>query len=208
MKIETINFDRNMANTYVVSHNHQAIIIDPANSINEIEQAVGTNKVVGIILTHGHYDHFKTLPDVLNKYQVPLFMHKNAYHKLSNPEYSYSYFFGNEDGIEIDDEKVSFVKDNDTLNIGNFSIKVWLTKGHTDCSICLFIDNHLFSGDTLFRGTVGRTDLESSNTYELVESIKRLMNLKKDYLVYPGHGLHTSIEAEKRLNFFYNQIKH
>ena len=52
----------------------------------------GTYKVVGIILTHGHYDHFKTLPDVLNKYQVPLFMHKNAYHKLSNPEYSYSYF--------------------------------------------------------------------------------------------------------------------
>lgn len=206
MKVETICLDRNMANTYVVSHNHQAIIIDPANSLEAIEKAVDANEVVGIFLTHGHYDHFKTLTKVMSKYQVPLYLHKNAYFKLNNPETNYCTFFGEKNGCIVDDARVVFVKDNDLIQLGNFTIKVWSAKGHTDCSICLFIDKHLFSGDTIFNRYVGRTDLATSNTHDLLLSIKRLMDLKEDYLVYPGHGPATTINEERRENYFYKQI--
>lgn len=206
MKIDIICLEQNMANTYVVSHNHQSIIIDPANSVEAIEQAVGNNEVVGIFLTHGHYDHFKTLIKVMNKYQVPLYLHKHAYGKLNHPEANYCTYFGEKNGTIIDETKVIFVKDNDNLSLGNFTIKIWSTKGHTDCSICLFIDHYLFSGDTIFRKHVGRTDLESSNTHDLLISIKRLMNLKDDFLIYPGHGPSTSINEERRENYFYKQI--
>jgi glyoxylase-like metal-dependent hydrolase (beta-lactamase superfamily II) len=207
MNVITISHDEEMANTYVVCLDDQAIIIDPANNPQAIIKAVGNLKVQGIFLTHGHYDHFRYLREMLERYPVQCFLHKNAYKKISDPSSSYSNFFGEPKGFAIDAEKFTFVNDNDGLTLGNFKIKVWTTKGHTDCSICLFIEDCLFSGDTLFKGTVGRTDLATSNSLSLVASIRRLMNLTTDYQVYPGHGWATTINDEKQDNFFYQQIK-
>jgi glyoxylase-like metal-dependent hydrolase (beta-lactamase superfamily II) len=207
MNVITISHDEEMANTYVVSIGDQAIIIDPANSPQAIIKAVGNLKVQGIFLTHGHYDHFRYLREMLDRYLVKCYLHKNAYKKITDPSSSYSNFFGEKNGFAIDPERFSFINDNDELTLGNFKIRVWTTKGHTDCSICLFMDDCLFSGDTLFKGTVGRTDLATSNSLSLVTSIKRLMTLSTNYQVYPGHGWATTINDERQDNFFYKQIK-
>lgn len=207
LDIITICDNGNNANTYVVGNTDEVIIIDPANRLSNITTAVKNRKVLGIFLTHGHYDHFITLTDVLNKYAVNCYMHPKAIDKLTNLMNSCAFFFGVKNLKEVSKEKVIFVKDNQVLELSpNLKIKVITTPGHTDCSVVYQIEDVMFTGDTLFNNGVGRTDLPTSNTINLINSLKKLLNNKKQAVIYPGHGWESSLEDERHQNDFYKRI--
>ncbi len=195
------------ANTYVVGNELECIIIDPANDVRNIKKLINKRKVVGIFLTHGHFDHFKTLTNLMKEYDTTIYLHKNALIKLRDPNISCSNMFGYNMIIELEPNKYHLVHDGEKLQLLNKEIKIITTPGHTNCSVCYIIDELMFSGDTLFEEGVGRSDLPTGSTMELVKSIKMLLNLKTDYTVYPGHGDATSIYHEIKNNLFFQNIK-
>ena len=208
LDIITICDNGNNANTYVVGNNAEVIIIDPANRLSNITTAVKNRKVLGIFLTHGHYDHFVTLTDVLNKYNVNCYMHQKAFNKLTNLMDSCAFFLGIKNLKEVSKDKITFVKDNQILELSpNLKIKVITTPGHTDCSVVYQIEDVMFTGDTLFNNGVGRTDLPTSNTITLINSLKKLLDNKNQAVIYPGHGWESSLEDERHQNDFYKKTR-
>lgn len=196
------------ANTYVVGNNNEVIIIDPANRLSNITTAVKNRKVLGVFLTHGHYDHFITITDVLNKYNVNCYLHQKAIEKLTNLVSSCGVFFGVQHLKIVEKTKMIFVKDNQVLELSpNLKIKVITTPGHTDCSVVYQIEDVMFTGDTLFNNGVGRTDLPTSNTITLINSLKKLLNNRNQAIIYPGHGWESSLEDERHQNDFYRRVK-
>ena len=190
------------ANTYLIYNDSECLIIDPANNIKTLLKYVNGRTIKGILLTHGHYDHFKTLKELLKETNSLVYMHKNAYLKLKDPKSSYAGMFGFPYPTDVEEEKIHFVKDNELISLGTFNIKCWYTPGHTDCMMCYILDNNLFSGDFVFKGSIGRTDLETSNKQKMVNMIKELKNRKTNYTIYPGHDSSTTLEDELKENVY------
>jgi glyoxylase-like metal-dependent hydrolase (beta-lactamase superfamily II) len=186
-------------NCYIFSDDdtNEGIIIDPGDNAKEIMRAVNENNIKAkyIILTHGHWDHIGDARKVKELTGVPILMHSLDADCMNNSKKSMGYLFG-KGAVKVDADQ--FLNDQDELALGNTKIKVIFTPGHTLGGICLKIDNILFSGDTLFAGTIGRTDLPGGNHDTLIESIKsKLMMLEDDTVVYPGHGWSTTIGQER-----------
>ena len=149
-----------------------------------------------ILLTHGHFDHIGGIRSSVAK----VVMHKNDISILKNAN-EYLEMFG---APKVSIPKIDlFVEDGDVLKIGNIDIKVIYTPGHTPGGVCYLIENNLFSGDTIFKESVGRCDLAGGNFNQLVESIKnKIFTLHDNIQIYPGHGPKTNIEWEKKYNSF------
>ena len=109
--------------------------------------------------------------------------------------------------IDLLKEQYQLINDGQKIVLNDLTIKVLATPGHTNCSICLIIEDMMFSGDTLFECGVGRSDLPTGSSIQLSKSIQMLLNLKTDYIVYPGHGDKTSIFSEVKINPYYQRIK-
>ena len=201
-KIEVFCDNDLNANTYVVYDEISCIVIDPANDEKFLEKFIGNRQVLGVFLTHGHYDHFKGLNAFLKKYPVKCYMHKSAYNKLLDPTLSYAATFKYPFPMVIDETLVHFLHDGMHLDFPSFTIKAWYTPGHTDCMMSYIIDNNLFSGDFLFHGSIGRTDLATSNKDKMYKAIMEIKSRKTNYLVYPGHGEATTLEDEKIHNLY------
>ena len=206
LEIETL-YDNLWSNTYIVGNEEDCFIVDPSNDARNIKKMVKNRNVLGIFLTHGHYDHFRTLLDTMKLYDTKIYMHKETLDKLRNPNISCSNMFGYNTIIDLTPDKYKIVHNGDKVNLNNFEIKILTTPGHTNCSICIMLENVIFSGDTLFESGVGRWDLPTGNVIELTKSIKMLLGLKNDFIVYPGHGDSTSIFNEVITNPFYQRVK-
>lgn len=202
MNIEVLCEHPNNANTYIISNGESAIVIDPANDIRSIKTLLKNRKLVAVLLTHGHYDHFKTITKLLKEYQVPCYMHKNALTKLENVDLSCARFFGCNTPTNISD--VVFVSEGQQLTIEDFNIKCLYKPGHTDCSIVYIINNNLFTGDFLFQNGIGRCDLPTGNSVIMMRSLKEIKNFYKgeDYNVYPGHGDSSTLLTEIKTNYY------
>ena len=207
MEVLTLCENLNNSNTYVVGTSNEVIVIDPSNDYRSIKKLINERKLLGIFLTHGHYDHFKSVIKMLEIYDCLLYLNKEAYKKLSDPLSSCSIYFGEQQPFNIDVSRVKFIGDGQKITLGEINLKVLHTKGHTNCSICLIIDDLLFSGDTLFNNGIGRYDLPTASLNDLINSIKMLLNLKTNYFVYPGHNEPTTIFDEVKNNYFYQKIK-
>ncbi len=201
-QVEVFCDDDLNANTYLVYNETSCIIIDPANNNKVLMRYVDKREVLGILLTHGHYDHFKSLSGLLENYDVLVYMHKNAYLKLSDIDSSYAKMFNYHYPTIIDKEKVRFISDGETLKLGNFVIKCWYTPGHTDCMMSYIIDNNLFSGDFIFKGSIGRTDLLTSSATKMHVMLEELKRRKNNYIIYPGHEASTTLDDEKENNVY------
>ena len=145
-----------------------------------------------ILLTHGHFDH---VAGIRNNPDVKIVMHENDFGIL-NKVNNYMLMFGMP---EMTIPKIDIlVNDGDILKLGNLEIKVIHTPGHTQGSVCYLADDKLFSGDTIFRESVGRCDLEGGDFNQIIESIEnKIFTLPEDTLIYPGHGKMTSVGLEK-----------
>jgi len=176
----------------------------PYNKGNAGVSAVGENRneIEGItlkyiLLTHGHFDHIAGIrpnPD------IQVLMHKDDMDWVNNV----NTFMPMMGMPQITIPKIDkFIKDGDIINLGNLKIKVIHTPGHTKGGVCYYVNNTLFSGDTIFRESVGRCDLEGGNFEQIVESIKtKIYTLPEETVIYPGHGKSTTVDWEKEHNFF------
>ena len=149
-----------------------------------------------ILLTHGHFDHIAGIKPTKAK----IVMHRNDLNILSQANIFLPAF--NVPSIVIPQIDI-FINDGDIIKLGNTEIKVIHTPGHTQGGVCYLVGNNLFSGDTIFRESVGRCDLEGGDFTQIVESIKsKIFILPDDTNIYPGHGSSTSVAWEKEHNCF------
>lgn len=178
----------------------KAVLIDATELIPEIPDTV---KQLGadvqyILLTHGHFDHIMGLNDLKKELNAEAMICKDDL-VISDNINEFTRLFNWPDSIPPVYEK--YIKDGDIIPVGNMNIKVIHTPGHTEGGVCYLVEDNLFSGDTLFRGSVGRTDLFGGNFSKLSDSIKnKLFKLDNDIKVFPGHGPMTTIGYEKKYN--------
>ena len=185
------------ANCYVIYEEGAkgAILIDPgADGEYILNHAVGKGlKIEAVFLTHGHFDHVLALPYIKEKTLAPVMIHENDAVYLTDPRMSM-----------IPPEILAriakpdrILKNGDSAVFAGLTIKVLHTPGHTPGSCCYIIGGHMFTGDTLFAGGIGRTDLPGSNDQEMRRSLSLLNSLDKDYIIMPGHGQSSTLFREK-----------
>lgn len=186
-------------NTYVIHDEvtKEGIIIDIANNVDKIYNYIENSEIKPkyIILTHCHGDHVSGLKNIKKCYpNIKIIIHEADSHGLTDDSINMcSYISAESNFVNAD----IVAKDGDELKIGDILVKIIHTPGHTAGSISILVEDALFSGDTLFRGTYGRTDLPTGSDVELKKSLKKLLELPEDTIVYPGHGASTMISDEK-----------
>ncbi len=192
-------------NCYVIGcdNTKQGVIVDPGGDFERIMRTAAKNglDIKYIILTHGHFDHIGALKQVKEQTKAPVAIHREDAYMLQDPDKSLANPAGESQGTDAAD---ILLKDGDLLEVGDLTMEIIHTPGHTTGGICIKIgDEMLISGDTLFADSVGRTDLPGGDYDALIRSIKtKLMPLDEDMKVYPGHGGATTIGKEKKTNPF------
>ena len=191
-----------MTNCYIVydSETRDAMVIDPAWNYRKIDQALQDNQLhlQFIFLTHGHADHIGALQELRNYKNVPVYVGKGDVDLISNSRNNLSMFMGKEIKCESPDYVVT---DGEIITLGHLKFTALETPGHTPGGISLYGEGVVFSGDTLFRYSVGRTVLYGGSAKILIDSINtKLMPLPDDTVVLPGHGPSSTIGEERRGN--------
>ena len=188
-------------NCYIIldEKSKELMVIDPAGSVDKIVELINIleGKTKYIYLTHCHGDNITGVIELKNRCGGKILIHREDAEGLNNANINLTPYI-REEKIEL--EADSRVDDNDLIHLGNLEFKVIYTPGHTRGGTCLYIESEkcLFSGDTLFRGTWGRTDVPTGSIEDIMDSItNKLMKLPGETIVYPGHGLSTRIEDEK-----------
>ena len=189
-------------NIYLVADEKsgEAVLIDATQDLPEIQKAVKDLgvKVKYILLTHGHFDHILGLNSLKKSLNAPAVICKDDL-VISDNINEFTRLFGLPDSVPPKYDM--YIKDGDEILLGSYKIKVIHTPGHTEGGVCYLVDGKLFSGDTLFRGSVGRPDLFGGNFGKLSDSIKnKLFKLDDKIEVFPGHGDMTTIGFEKKYN--------
>ena len=158
-----------------------------------------------IINTHCHPDHISGNKKIFEEFSCELLAHKKEEHMLDDFTSHLAKYLG----VEKDQPKIDkYIKDGDIIHVGSIQLRVIETPGHTEGSVSLYEENKkvLFSGDTLFHRSVGRTDLPGGDVYVLLESLAKLLNLPEDVRVLPGHSGETTIAFEKENNPFAKRL--
>lgn len=188
-------------NCYIImdDESKEAMVIDSAGDVDKIDEMLNIldAKLKYIYLTHCHGDHILGTIELKEKHGGKILIHRDDAEGLNNSNINLTEYIG-VGNIEIKPD--SRVDDGDIIHLGKLEFKIIHTPGHTKGSSCLYCkqENCLFSGDTLFRGTWGRTDTPTGNRESILNSITRkLMCLPDETIVYPGHGLSTRIKDEK-----------
>ena len=196
------------ANNYLVVDevSKEAILIDCSDYVEEIIDYVKKNnlKVKYILLTHGHFDHVLGINRMNEVLGAKVYVHEGDKEQVVNTRAVMTMFGLPTEGVE-NPKITATLSDAGELTLGNQVIKVIETPGHTPGGVCYLIGDCLFSGDTLFHGTIGRTDLPGGNFQQIKHSVKDvLFALDENIKVYPGHGEPTSIGYEKKFNDIVN----
>lgn len=173
MEIQKVVVGELEENCYVLSIGNDCLIIDPGAEFDKIKECVVDKKVLGVLITHHHFDHVGALKEVLENYDTVVYDFNN----LKEQEY----------------------------HIGSFDFEVIYNPGHTIDSISFYFkkDKIMFVGDFIFLESIGRCDLEGGSFIKMKESIDKLTSIKENITLYPGHGLKTTLDYEKRCNSFF-----
>ena len=190
------------SNTYIVSSNKECAVIDCGNKasdiINEIRKRDLNLKY--IILTHGHMDHVYYANQLKDETDSTLCIHEQEIPLYEDPNKNGYNSFGFSEALKLADPD-KFLKDGDELSLGDETLQIIHTPGHSPGCVCILIAGCLFTGDTLFQSSVGRTDLYGGSWSQLENSIKsRIYTLDEGIKVYPGHGMDTTIGFERENN--------
>ena len=188
------------SNTYIIERFNICYIVDPSDDLEDILERIGEKEVVGVLLTHAHYDHTR----LISKFKVPVYVHSLDAALLFEDDLNGYSISGTKRPFSRKELDLELINDGDSLPIADHYIKVIYTPGHTKGSVSYLYQDKLISGDTLFEGGIGRTDFPSGNTYEMRKSIVNLIDdLDGNVKVFPGHGISTTIRNERKNNPYY-----
>jgi hydroxyacylglutathione hydrolase len=182
-KLEVGGFENNC---YILKcrQTGEGLIIDPASEAQRIFEAARETRIKYVLITHGHNDHIGALEAIRSLINAPVGVHP------------------------LDSKSVTklvdfYIADGDIISFGNQSLKALHTPGHSPGSVCFLIGKHLFSGDTIFPGGPGNTSIPGSNHQHILKSIReKIFVLPDNTVIYPGHGLNTTVGTEKSTNFY------
>ena len=171
------------------------VAIDPGGNANKVIAFLEENGLTleAILLTHGHFDHVGAVKDLFEQTQCKVYIHTDDLllpEKFTAGPLFYTHEYG----------------EGDVLEMAGLTIHVMHTPGHTEGSVCLFVDDCIFAGDTLFCHSCGRTDLPGGNPDALMASLARLKSLEGDYRVFPGHNRATTLAVEREYNPFMKKV--
>jgi len=203
--VECITVGALFTNCYIVydSEKSVGIIVDAGDEADKILEAVDRRdvKIRGIFLTHGHFDHVLAVRDLKKELNCGFYLHKADEEILKFVPRDAKVFLDRD--VPPPPKPDGWIAEGQVIEVGKYSAKVIHTPGHTPGSVCYVFDGCVFTGDTLFAGSVGRTDLHGGDPNLLISSIvDKLFKLPDSYAVYPGHGPSTTIGVEKKLNPF------
>lgn len=194
-------------NTYIIKQpdNNECFIIDPGGENESLISYLTEKKLIitHILLTHGHFDHIEAVRTLKERYGASIYIHTNDSAMLSDPTKNLSSYL-NQSIVQPDADH--YLTDESEIQIGKMVVNIIYTPGHSKGSVCYLCENILFSGDTLFKGSIGRSDFPDSDFNELQNSLKKLLLLNPSFLVYPGHGEFTTLEVEMKQNPFLLQV--
>ena len=201
MQIKTVVTGNIEENCHLVwDDNQHCLVIDPGDDCDRILKVISTHHltVEKVILTHGHYDHVGAVNELKKATGAVVIAHQEEKELILNPDLSLSRYISPDFSIPQVD---SYVKEGDVISAGELSFTVMHTPGHTQGGMCLYSEGVLFSGDTVFYGTLGRWDFPTGNLSELTHSItKRIFSLPDNTVIYSGHGPETTVGLEKKQN--------
>ena len=203
MKVKRGVFPPLSNNCYLIidEKTNRSALIDCSVYNDDMKALIGDTKLEYVLLTHGHYDHTGGVKAVKEAYGAEIVISKEDEKQLSSAVQSLAAL-----SVEMF-EKMSAditVGDGDIIELGEIRINVIATPGHTKGGVCYLAENSLFTGDTLFRGSCGRTDFPGGSGQEMLESLRKLRDLEGDYNVYPGHEDVTTLDFERKNNYYMN----
>lgn len=212
MKITKVQLEHEIfANCYLLvdEETGEAAVADPGYYGDALKNAIKSQEKMNlkyILLTHGHFDHIYGVPGLREESGAKVVIHENDAGHLLDPEKSLAQ--GNMPEPQIPVNADITVKDGDILKLGNETIRVLHTPGHTMGSVCYILekDRMILSGDTLFCMTAGRTDFWDGSEEEMIKSLKKLIALDGDYRVLPGHNRETTLESERKRNWYIRRM--
>lgn len=204
MNIECIETGSFYTDTYLIVEGKSAIVIDPADDFERINLHLSKlgAKAKYVLITHAHFDHVGAVARFAAS-GAKVYISKKDYDLLVKSDFylNIGYF---DKRVELFVADI-LVCDVDKFSLCNHDFTVIATPGHTPGGVCYIMDNNcIFSGDTLFRLSIGRTDFPFCSHSDLIKSIKRLFALDGDYVVYPGHGASTTLDFERKNNPYVN----
>ena len=196
MQIKCLTVGQIETNCYIVADEEtlECAVIDPGDESNTILDYIEDQrfKVKYIFLTHGHFDHTMAVTAVREETGATVCMNeKDSGAVLGNAPFKFN-----------PPDDTIWYREGDVLHVGNLAFTVMETPGHTPGGVCLVCEDAIFTGDTLFAGSCGRTDLYGGDMKTLMKSLKRLYDLPGDYEIYPGHMGPSTLERERRFNYY------
>ncbi len=195
-------------NTYVVTINDKSIVIDPTLDLEEISKEIKEKyNVVGVLITHAHIDH---IDGIIFFKDYPIYMSRIDYEHINDGKYTLYAYYMLHLPFDVNELDVHLLDDHSIIDILDENIKVMLTPGHTLGGLTYMIEDEkvLFTGDTLFKESVGRCDFLGGSESEILKSVVKILdNIDDNFIIYPGHGDKTSVLDEKMNNQYYLYAK-
>jgi glyoxylase-like metal-dependent hydrolase (beta-lactamase superfamily II) len=206
LNIDIVNVGIIGTNCYIIYNDKkEAIVIDAGDDAHKIYNKVEELgvKVVALMLTHGHFDHISAVDEVAQHYGVTVYAGKGETRLLTDAKMNGSAYYRRDKTVS----EFEKLEDNGDIELGGIKFKVMFTPGHTEGSVCYYVEDAkvLFSGDTLFKESVGRTDMATGDDRKIIQSLDKLMELDDDVDVYPGHSEESTIGYERRFNPYINR---
>ncbi|MFA5770434.1 MAG: MBL fold metallo-hydrolase [Patescibacteria group bacterium] len=199
MRIVKYSLGQLQANCYFLIDGQNCLIIDPADDASFILEELQRQQLnlIGMLATHGHFDHVMAAGEIQQSINLPLLIHEKDVFLIKRLEQTAKHFLGYTP-IILPIKKIENLIIENSLKIENFKLKIIFTPGHTPGSCCFYFneENALFTGDTLFKEGIGRTDLSYSSKEDLTKSLKKIFKLPRETVVYSGHGEDTILEDE------------
>ncbi len=202
MKITCIPAGMLLANCYIIeTENKNAIAIDTGGDFEKLKRFLTENglKLTKILLTHGHFDHIGATEQLSREYEAEVFIHENDAIMLTDRRASLADNIG---GLYTPVEKFTIINDGDIITQDELDFEVIHTPGHTLGGVCYKCENSLFTGDTLFKMSMGRTDFPGGSASQIFASLKKLEELDGNYDVYPGHNDVSTLDYERKYNAY------
>ncbi len=188
-------------NCYLVKYNNYNFLIDPGSEFKRIKEYIIKNniKLDFIINTHAHYDHFGAAIDLMKEFDVPFYMHENESEIMADSKKNLSSLLSSGNLLL---QTCTLISGDIVENFLKTGIKIMNFAGHTPGSIIIKVEDNLFTGDILFKGSVGRTDLPGGNNRKMKDSLKIIKSFDKKLKIFPGHGPESNMEEELENNYY------